>query len=166
MPSDLTSLRAEQIMTRPPISAAPGQSLAELVTLLIENRIGGLPVVEDGRLVGVISRSDIVRVQVLMKALDGRVTDELGWVIQADGFKHAATGEFKGFRDSLASLTVADAMRDEVFTCTADTSAAEVADIMVRRHVHRVIVVEEERPVGIISSLDLVKLLATAAGGA
>jgi CBS domain-containing protein len=166
MLSDLTSLRAEQIMTRSPISAAPDQPLAELETLLIENRIGGLPFVENGRLVGVVSRSDLVRVQVLMKSLDGRVTDEFGWVIQADGFRHAASGEFKGFRDTLASLTVADAMHDEVLTCTADTSVADVAAIMVRQHVHRIIVVDNERPVGIISSLDLVKLLATAAGGA
>jgi CBS domain-containing protein len=51
-------------------------------------------------------------------------------------------------------------MHDQVVTCTAATPVSKVAEMLVRQHVHRVIVVEGEQPVGIISSLDVVKLVA------
>ena len=160
MATDIRSLRAEEIMTRMLISATSGQSLAEADALLIEHRIGGVPVVDDGRLVGVLSRGDIARIQVLMNSLDGQVTDQLAWPDQADGFQHANGSEFHGFQQMIGDLKVKDAMHDQPITCARDTPVNEVAEAMIRRHIHRVIVVDDDRPVGIISSLDLVKLLA------
>jgi CBS domain-containing protein len=52
-------------------------------------------------------------------------------------------------------------MRDQVVVCAPDAPLAEVAQVMLAEHIHRIIVVEGERPVGIISSLDLVKVLAS-----
>ena len=153
------ALQAGQIMIKALICVGPQQCLRELELLLIEHRIGGVPVVDEGRLVGVVSRSDIARVQVLMNSLDGQVTDELRWDDQADGFQHNERAEFQGFRQILDRLKVKDAMHDQVVTCTPATLVAEVAESMVRQHTHRVIVVEGDRPVGIISSLDLVSLL-------
>jgi CBS domain-containing protein len=158
--SNHRTLHAEQVMTRTLISAAPGQDLNEVEAMLIENRIGGVPVVDQGRLVGVLSRSDVARVRVLMRSLDGLVSDQLDWPEQADGFVHAKRGEFSGFRQMIGNLKVADAMRDQLITCAPDTLVGDVAHMMVLQHVHRVIVVEDEKPLGIITSLDLVKLLA------
>jgi CBS domain-containing protein len=159
MDQDIRTLRAGDIMTRLLITAAPEQKLERAEALLIEHRISGVPVVDNGRLVGVLSRSDIARVQVLAGSLDGQVTDHQTWSDQADGFAHQERGEFRGFRKLVAELKVKDAMRDQVITCTPQTPVNEVAKTMVRLHIHRVIVVENECPVGIISSLDLAKLL-------
>jgi CBS domain-containing protein len=158
--SSSPTLHAEQIMTKALICAHPEQDLRELELLLVEHRIGGVPVVDQGRLVGVVSRSDIARVQVLMDSLDGQVTDEQRWDDQADGFQHNERAEFQGFRQMVDKLKVKDAVHDQVVTCTSATPVGQVAATMVRQHIHRVIVVEGDRPVGIISSLDLVKLLA------
>ncbi len=157
------TLQAGQIMTKALICAGPRQDLIELESLLVEHRISGAPVVEHGRLVGVVSRGDIARVQVLMNSLDAQVTDELRWGDQADGFQHNERAEFQGFRQMLGKLKVKDAMYDQVATCTPGAPVSEVAEAMVRQHVHRIIVVEGDRPLGIISSLDLVKLLAQSA---
>ena len=46
-----------------------------------------------------------------------------------------------------------------VVTCTPGTSVEEIGAKMVRHHIHRVVVVDNDRPVGIVGSLDLVKLL-------
>jgi CBS domain-containing protein len=155
------SVRAEQIMSRSLICAEPQQDLAEVEQLFVERHIGGVPVVEHGRLVGVLSRGDIARVEVLMNSLDGQITDELRWDDQADGFQHAPRAEFQGFRKMIGGLKVRDAMHDQVVTCTPATIAADIAEAMVRHHVHRVIVVDGDRPVGIVSSLDLIKLMAS-----
>lgn len=160
MTSTLQSILAEQIMSRSLICATPDQDLNEAEALLIEHHIGGLPVVDDGKLVGILSRSDLARVQVLMDSLDGQVTDQYEWTEQADGFQHAQPSEFRGFRQMLEGLKVKDAMRDEVITCSPDATVGQMAAIMVRQHIHRVVVVENDRPVGIVSSLDLARLLA------
>jgi len=151
---------AEAIMTRSLVCVHPDQELIEVEQLLIRNHISGAPVVEGERLVGVISRSDIARVEVLMKSLDGQVSDALNWDVQADGFQHSDGQDFQGFRQELGKLHVKDAMHDQVVTCGPKTPVAEVAEQMIRGHIHRVIVVDGTRPVGIVSSLDIVRLVA------
>jgi CBS domain-containing protein len=160
MPS-VNELTAADIMTRKLITARPSQDLAEIERTMINERIGGLPVVEKGRLVGVVSRSDIARMQVLMLSLDEQVSDEMRWDdVHADGFQHTPEPEFQGFRQRIARLKVKEAMRDQVVTCAPTTPVGQIAAQMIDRHIHRVIVVEGDRPVGIVSSLDLVKILA------
>lgn len=160
MTSTLQSIPAAQIMSRSLICATPDQDLNEAEALLIEHHIGGLPVVDDGKLVGILSRSDLARVQVLMDSLDGQVTDQYEWTEQADGFQHPQPSEFRGFRQMLEGLKVKDAMRDEVITCPPETTVGQMAAIMVRQHIHRIVIVESDHPVGIVSSLDLARLLA------
>jgi CBS domain-containing protein len=154
-------LTAADIMRRPLICARPMQALADAERTLVHARVGGLPVVENGRLVGVLSRSDIARVRVLTGALDGQVSDEMRWDTQADGFVHAAHTDFEGFKRRSDSLSVRDAMRAQPITCQLTTPVRELAATMIKNHVHRVIVVEGDRPVGIISSLDVVELVST-----
>jgi CBS domain-containing protein len=160
MASSVRSLRAADVMTRALVCAHPDQDLLEVEGLLFERRISGLPVVEDDRLVGVLSASDVARVQVLMNSLDGQVNDRLDWPAQADGFQHADPPQFDGFRQMITRLKVRDAMQDQVAVCPPGQSLAQIAKTMLDERIHRVIVVEDSRPVGIISSLDLVKVLA------
>jgi len=62
----LSKLSVEHIMTRNPITIAPEQTIQEAARLMLENKIGGLPVVESktGKLVGIITESDIFRILV------------------------------------------------------------------------------------------------------
>lgn len=159
---DIQNTLAQDIMTKTLVSAHPEQPLGELELSLIEHRISGAPVVDHGRLVGVISRSDIARVEVLMESLDGLVSDQMRWDAQADGFQHPVRPAYHGFRGRLENLAVRDAMHDQVITCQPHTPAGEIAAEMIRHHIHRVIVVEADQPVGVISSLDIVRLVAAA----
>jgi CBS domain-containing protein len=153
---------ARDIMHRELITAHPDQSLGELRHLLIESHISGAPVIdEQGRLAGIVSRSDLVRVEELAQALDEQVSGSEIWLDdQADGFKHAQPQRFNGFLKRLGEFRVKDAMRGQVLTCSPDTPVTELAAEMVRHHVHRIIVVEDDRPVGIVSSLDMTALIA------
>jgi CBS domain-containing protein len=49
------------VMTRPVIWVRPSASLAKIAKLMHERRIKRVPVLEDGRLVGIVSRADLVR---------------------------------------------------------------------------------------------------------
>ena len=53
--------KASDIMRRNVISAAPSASLSDIVDLLEKHRIKRIPIVENGKLVGIVSRADLVR---------------------------------------------------------------------------------------------------------
>lgn len=158
MPS--TGVLAQDIMHRDLVTAEPGQSLAELRHLLIESHVSGVPVVDGGRLVGIVSRSDLVRIEELVEALDDEVAEEQWQERAIDGFSHSRRERFAGFSRRLSELKVKDAMRAQVLTCSPDTPVRDVAAEMVRHHVHRIVVVDGQKPVGIVSTLDITALVA------
>lgn len=60
----LAKLTVEKIMTRDPILIAQTATIREAAQLMLEHKIGGLPVIENDKLVGIITESDIFRVLV------------------------------------------------------------------------------------------------------
>ncbi len=56
----LNTTPVSRVMRRQPLSVAPEASLAEVVRLMIENKVGAILVVEDGRLVGIVSELDVL----------------------------------------------------------------------------------------------------------
>jgi CBS domain-containing protein len=56
---DLTSARVGDVASRTPVAVAPDQDLDEAMELMAEHRVRRLPVVDDGRLVGVVSQADV-----------------------------------------------------------------------------------------------------------
>ena len=57
----LDRLTVRAVMTRPVITVASREPIAEAVRLMLENRIGGLPVMEGERLVGILTAADALR---------------------------------------------------------------------------------------------------------
>jgi len=57
----IAAITAGEAMTAPAASIAPDRPLSEAARRMTDDRINRLPVVEDGRVVGIISRADIVR---------------------------------------------------------------------------------------------------------
>lgn len=80
-PSDATTLSiyelnylmdrvtAKDFMTPNPITIAPDATIAEAARLMMEYKIGGLPVVEDGKLIGIITETDFCRLLMSQPAL-------------------------------------------------------------------------------------------------
>jgi CBS domain-containing protein len=52
---------AQEIMSEPPVTVTPDATIEELAELMVDRRINPIPVVQNDRLVGIISRSDIIR---------------------------------------------------------------------------------------------------------
>jgi CBS domain-containing protein len=58
----LSKLTVDKIMTRDPLTISPNANVREAARLMLDHKIGGLPVMEENRLVGIITESDIFRV--------------------------------------------------------------------------------------------------------
>ena len=48
-------------MTAPAVTIGPDRRVAEAAALMIARKVNRLPVVDDGRLVGIVTRADLVR---------------------------------------------------------------------------------------------------------
>ncbi len=62
----LTKLMVEQVMTQSVITVGPDRPAREAARLMLDHKIGALPVLDEGRLVGIITETDIVRAFVHM----------------------------------------------------------------------------------------------------
>jgi CBS domain-containing protein len=136
-------------------------SLVELDHRFLEDRVSGFPVVaDDGHLLGVVSRSDVIRQlsveQTWAETLSGYYTDWSGLVESEPSL--AEVGERLGRR--LEERTVADVMARDPVTVAPDELLADAARILVERRIHRLPVVEKGRLVGILSSLDIAGFVA------
>ncbi|HXV92524.1 MAG TPA: CBS domain-containing protein, partial [Pseudonocardia sp.] len=58
---DLPEQTVESVMTPSPVSVRPEDDLADVVALMLDAGIRSVPVVDDGRLVGILSRRDVLR---------------------------------------------------------------------------------------------------------
>lgn len=58
----LATTKVAQFMTRDPLTVTPKTGLKAAVEIFMGRKVGALPVVEDGHLVGILSDSDILRV--------------------------------------------------------------------------------------------------------
>jgi len=78
----------------------------------------------------------------------------------------------KSFNKNFSKLTAEDIMSDKVITISADAYVGEAVDIMIKHKIHHIVVVLKEekkeeflslpkRPVGILSGIDIVKLMAS-----
>jgi CBS-domain-containing membrane protein len=75
-PTPVTETKAVDIMSKPVITASPNMRAGDAAKLMIEHNIKKLPIVENGRLVGLVSLTDLLRsegvIQFLNKlSLDG-----------------------------------------------------------------------------------------------
>jgi CBS domain-containing protein len=151
-------------MNRAVVTVSPTMTLERAAERLVERGISGAPVVdENGRLVGILSESDLLRhlKRAAEETLGERYLSEPAHSLALFSFlserEHAAVDEV--YR-RLRSTRVADAMTKRVETVSPADSLETVAGVMIEHDVNRVPVVEEGRVVGIVTRADLARVLA------
>jgi CBS domain-containing protein len=129
-------------MTPDAIAVSPETPLKDAAELLARHRISGLPVVEDGKVVGVVSEADIV----------ARSTGSR----EARSLIPAFLSGLRRQPDVEASLS-GEAMTSPAITIAPEQPVAEAARVMVERKVNRLPVVDGSELVGIVTRADLVR---------
>ena len=109
------------------VTVAPEQSVKGVVTVLAQNRIGAVPVInEDGRLVGIISERDIIRGMA----------------------EHA---------HAVLALPADQLMTREVKTCSTEDELVDLMEVMTLRRIRHLPVIQDGALHGIVSIGDVVK---------
>jgi CBS domain-containing protein len=146
----VAELTAKDVMTRNMITVRDDATLSELVAILTEHMITGAPVVdENGKLVGVVSTTDIALHSAKRTSNIRRDRPPDFYLIE---------DEFRSFSiEEDAGQFVRDIMTPVIFSVSQNARFVEMADTMVGGRVHRLIVTDGDRVVGIVTTLDLLR---------
>ena len=150
--------RAKDIMTKKVICVNPEMTINELDKVFIKQKINGAPVVdENGSLVGVVSKSDIVNYDFKKGIHAGSISD----YYRSTGIEsQQMTEDFIEVDTSImADTEVKDIMITNVITGNPDDCICDLANTMCDKKIHRLIIVGKNKVVGIVGTLDLLKIV-------
>jgi CBS domain-containing protein len=152
------------VMTRTVVTLSPKMTLEQAAERLVEKGISGAPVVdEQGRLVGVLSESDLLRrLKTVADETVGRryLTEPVHSLALLTFLSDRHPGTVDEVYRKLRALPVADAMTRKVETVKPTDSLETVAALMIQHDVNRIPVVDGGRIVGIVTRTDLARVLA------
>ena len=145
-------MKASDIMTSELITVGPDTAVRHIAALLFMHRISAVPVLANGKLVGIVSEADL-----LHRYEIGTESRTCGgsWWLQLLSADSSVSDYVKSH-----ATRARDVMTTDVVTVAPETPAAEIATLLERRRVKRVPVVEGRRVVGIVSRSNLIQALA------
>jgi CBS domain-containing protein len=141
-------------MTQAVLTVSPETLVSDLAKTLVGKNIGGVPVVDaDGRLVGIVTQSDLVE-----WAQELELPPALN-ILDFHLYLEVPSHFFRKLEKMLGA-TVGDIMSPKPVTVSPDTPVPRLAALMDRQKVHTLPVLEGGKIVGIIGKIDLVRALA------
>jgi CBS domain-containing protein len=141
-------MRVKEIMSSSPRTVTPETDLVEVVSLMCLYRYSGLPVMEDGKMVGFIAEKDVLHK--LFPTLEEMLDGGLGSVDLDD-----MMGRYK----DVVNLKVKDLMAESVITVSSEEHILRAATTMVRHKFRRIPVADNGELVGMLSLGDIHKAI-------
>ncbi len=130
-------MKIEQFMTSDPITAGTDTNMEEAMQLMRLHQIRHLPVVEDAKLVGIVTERDIRRASPSL--LSGIDQEE--------------------YKSVLQSTPISRIMTREPLTVTRDTPLVEVVRLLFQKKFGSLPIVEDHAIIGIFTDYDALKVL-------
>jgi CBS domain-containing protein len=146
-------MKVRDVMTRDVATVSPDTPVNEVARVMAGRGISGVPVVEDGAVVGIVSELDLIvrntRLEppAFFALLDGRIPLE-------------TPGHYRKRLQHMLGTQVRDVMTREVLSVGPDEELEALAELMVKRRVNPVPVLEGDRLVGIVSRSDIIRMMA------
>lgn len=141
-----------EFMVRDVVSVEPQTPLLDVARIIAERNVGAVPVVDRGRVVGVISESDMLRRRL---GSDGA---EREWIVRylemrADWTERAPSGARE------AAFHARDVMTAPVLTVATTDTIDMALELMTRHHVKRLPVLRDDMLAGIVSRSDMLRVM-------
>jgi CBS domain-containing protein len=150
-------MKVKDVMTPSPLTVPVDATVSEAAAILRKNRIGGLPVLEDDRIVGIVTETDI------LSLLDtGEISEDL-WLPSPLEVVEVPIREFINWEKTKAALSdignspITTVMSENVISIEEAADIEEAAAIMLREGIARLPVLKGGRLVGIVTRLDIVR---------
>ena len=148
---DIRELKVGEIMHAKWPILAPESTVEDAIKLFAEAQISGAPVVEDGRLVGIITEGDLIFQDAEIKSPG--FLDILGGIVPLGN-----TEEYRREALKSAGVTVGEVMTSDPVTVAPEATLSEAATVMAEQRKKILPVVEGERLAGVITRMDILTL--------
>jgi CBS domain-containing protein len=148
---DIRELRVSDIAHEEWPTLDPDETVERAIKLFAESGISGAPVVEGGRLAGIVTEGDLIFRDADIKAPG--FLDILGGLIPLGSWDEYRTEALKS-----AGVTVDEVMTTDVITVSLGTTLAEAATIMAERGVKILPITEDGALHGVITRMDILTL--------
>lgn len=142
-------MNATDVMTRNLVSIGPDTSIGDAIRLMLEHRISGLPVVNGGVLVGMLTEGDLLR-----RSETQTERRRPRWLEFLQGPGGVAEDYVRTH-----GRKVSEIMTEAVVSVTEDSSLAQIVLLMERHRVKRLPVLRDGALVGIVTRADLMRAL-------
>jgi CBS domain-containing protein len=143
----------KNIMTKDVITVRPEESVEKVTQMLVENKISGIPVVDENNYVlGIVSEKDL-----MIRASEWKVPFYLTLFDSIIFLENPI--RFNNNLKKYTALQVKDAMTTKVIVVEEDAPVSEVVEIMQKHKINRVPVVKHGRLIGIVTRNDILKSL-------
>ncbi len=154
-------MNVKDVMNSDVISCRPDDEISNAAQLLKEQNISGLPVVDEGKVVGIVTEADILKLLEVpehgglwlpspFEVIEIPIRELINW----EDTKHMLT--------DIGSKPIRNIMESEVYTISADSSIEDASSMMIKHKVNRLPVLDGETLVGIITRGDIIRGLAEA----
>lgn len=161
-----TGTTVSSIMQREILSVEDSWPLHQLASVLTDNQISGAPVTSrDGELIGVVSLTDIVRFDSMPESR-AELHDTHEYYLHTLEMQVTQEEATSFHVEQESSATVRDIMTPMIFEVDQNASIEEVADTMVKGHIHRLFVTHNKQISGVVTALDMVEFLRNSFGKA
>jgi CBS domain-containing protein len=147
-------MKVRDIMTTAVVTVQPGDSVNRVAQLMEERGVSGLPVADEaGKVVGIITELDLIvrntRLEppAFFQILDGRIPLE-------------TPSHFRKRMRHMLGTEARDVMSEPVISIAPDQAVEDLAELMTKRRVNPVPVIDGDRLVGIVSRTDIVHMMA------
>lgn len=138
----------KDIMSTDLITIKENTQIRDVIKIFVNNDVTGLPVLDhDGYLAGVVSSTDILQKESSHTFYLATLGKNYDLELMEDA---------RFFDQPVSSI-----MTEDLFTIEPDATVAKMAKIMYDKKIHRLLVTEYDKLVGIVTTFDILKLLAT-----
>lgn len=142
-------MNASDVMTRNVLTVGRETSVAQAIRLMLDNTISGLPVLDDGKVVGILTEGDLLR-----RSETGTERHRPRWLEILMGPGRMASEYVRTHGRKVDGI-----MTSDVISVARDTPLDEVVGLMERRRIKRVPVLDGDVLVGVVSRADLLRSL-------
>lgn len=147
-------LTVREVMRSEVPVASPGTTIAELARLMVEYRVPGLPVVDEGVLVGIVTEADLIQREATVDMPS--IAAFLDAVIVAD-----AGTPFEEELRRVVATTAEELMTAPVISIRDIATVSELATLMLQQRINPIPVVNDARQiVGLATRSGLIELIA------
>ena len=154
-------MNVKDVMNSDVVSCKPDDEISSAAQLLKENNISGLPVVDEGNVVGIVTEADILKLLEVpehgglwlpspFEVIEIPIRELINWE------------DTKRMLNNVGSKPIKDIMESNVYTISTDNSIEDASSMMIKHKVNRLPVLDSGELVGIITRGDIIRGLADA----